>query len=237
MTSDLSRGEFLAMVDHTLLAPETSDRELTVFLEHAVELGVPRVCLSPSVLTVAARVLAGTHIELVSVAGFPSGAHTAEVKAAEAAHASDDGATEIDVVANLNLIKSAKWQSLSDEFETVRAATTGRVLKVILESAALSGDELVESCRIARDAGYDFVKTSTGFHPAGGATPQAVTLMRETVGDTLGVKASGGIRTPAAVRTVVAAGATRLGLSATARILADWDSDLAQQETEPSDTY
>lgn len=224
----LTATGFLGIADHTLLAPGTTAAELEVFLRSAADLGVARVCISPSLLPVDAH-----GIEVVTVVGFPSGVHHAEIKAAEAALAVANGAHEIDMVVNRALVREAaisgEWTGVVAEITAVRAACPGRVLKVIIESAALSDDEIVGVCRAAESAGADFVKTSTGFDPAGGASVQAVRLMAATVGDRLGVKASGGIRSAESVRELWAAGATRFGVSGTAGIIAEWDRELAEQ--------
>lgn len=145
------------------------------------------------------------------------------MKAAEAAEAVRNGADEIDMVVNLGLVRAGEWRGVESDVRAVRNAidlvASERVLKVICESAALSDDELRNTCRAAVAGGADFVKTSTGFHKAGGATERAVAIMRETVGDNIGVKASGGIRTTAAALAMIAAGATRIGASATRDIL------------------
>jgi deoxyribose-phosphate aldolase len=142
------------------------------------------------------------------------------VKAAEAADAVEHGADEVDMVVDIGLVKAAEWAAVTAQIAVVRAAVPApRVVKVIIESALLTDQEIVACCRAAEDAGADFVKTSTGFHPAGGATEHAVRLMAETVGGRLGVKASGGIRTTEAALTMVRAGATRLGLSGTRAVL------------------
>src|SRR5690606_1001907 len=143
------------------------------------------------------------------VCGFPSGNHTPATKAAEAAESSKLGADEVDMVINIGLLKAGRPELVVEEIEAVRSATSG-VLKVIIESAALTDDEIVEACHAAETAAADYVKTSTGFHPAGGATVHAVELMARTVGGRLGVKASGGIRDWATAQQMVAAGATRL---------------------------
>lgn len=226
MTAQLSADAFAQIADHTLLASGTTPQHLERFLDDAVELGVTRVCISPSLLPVDKRGL-----EIVTVVGFPSGAHHAEVKACEAARAVRDGADEIDMVVNLGLVHAGEWEAVSEEIRTVKAACGGRVLKVILETATLSDIEIVGACRAAEGGGADFVKTSTGFDPAGGATVAAVKLMAETVGGRLGVKASGGVRTAEQVRELVRAGATRFGVSGTAAILAD----LRGERSESSD--
>jgi deoxyribose-phosphate aldolase len=153
------------------------------------------------------------------VAGFPHGADRAEVKAHAAALAVAEGATEVDMVQNFGALKSGQATIVAAEIEAVVRATPGVVVKVILETAALTDAQKELACRLARDAGAAFVKTSTGFHPAGGATPADVSLLRAAVGAALGVKASGGIRTLADVLAMVEAGASRIGASASAEIL------------------
>lgn len=212
-----TRSEVAALIDHTLLRPEATRKDVALLVEEARELGVWSVCVSPSQLPV--RVPRGLHV--ACVCGFPSGAHTASVKAAEASGAVLNGADEVDMVMNLGLAKSGEWDGVQADIRAVREATWGHVLKVILETAVLSDAEIVAACHAAQDAEADFVKTSTGFHPAGGASVHAVELMRETVGERLGVKASGGIRTGEAALAMLAAGATRLGLSASRQVLSE----------------
>lgn len=204
------------MIDHTLLRSEATPADVAELIQEAARLGTYSVCVSPSQLPV--TVPEGLHI--ATVVGFPSGAVHASVKAFEAAQAVRDGAEEIDMVINLALAKEGRWSELEAEIAAVRAEVPG-VLKVIIESAALNDDQIIDSCRAAEAAGADFVKTSTGFHPAGGASVHAVALMAQTVGGRLGVKASGGIRTAQAVQDMIKAGATRLGLSASAAILGE----------------
>ncbi|MFA5606168.1 MAG: deoxyribose-phosphate aldolase [Leucobacter sp.] len=217
--SPLTREAFLASADHTLLAPDATAAELDAFIASAAQLGVARVCVSPTRIPKGSRGL-----EIVTVVGFPTGVHTAETKAFEAGRAIAAGAHEIDMVINPGLVADGDWPAVEAEIRAVREATAGRVLKVILETAALADQEIIAGCRAAGFAGADFVKTSTGFHAAGGATLHAVRLMAETVGDRLGVKASGGIRTAAMAREMWSAGATRFGVSATEAIVVGWDS-------------
>lgn len=209
-------------IDHTLLAPTADDELVASLCREAAELGVAAVCVSPSRLPVPEGVLP-EGIGVAAVVGFPSGAHRQEVKALEAERAVADGATEIDVVIDLGLARAGDWAGVEAEIAAVRAAAPSpTVLKVIIESAALtelSDDGIERACAAAEAAGADMVKTSTGFHPAGGATIEAVTRMRAAVGDRLGVKASGGIRDADTARAMLAAGATRLGCSATREIL------------------
>ena len=214
----ISAAEFVRLVDHTLLAPTAVPADVQALLAEARRLGTYSICVSPSMLPVAdpGPVLVAT------VCGFPSGKHTPATKAAEAAESVARGADEVDMVIDLGLARAGDAAGLQAEIAAVRAAVpVPGVLKVIIESAALTDAEIVLACRAAEAAGADFVKTSTGFHPAGGASVHAVALMAATVGGRLGVKASGGIRTWAAAVAMVEAGATRLGLSATAAILAD----------------
>lgn len=210
-----------AFVDHTLLKPEATDADVAALVAEASELGVYAVCVSPSMVPVAVR--AGTGLRVAAVAGFPSGKHLPAVKAHEAALAVAAGATEVDMVIDVGAALSGDIDAVRSDVRAVRGAIGGAVLKVIVESAALLAlaDEatLVRACRAAEEAGADFVKTSTGFHPAGGASVRAVALMAETVGGRLGVKASGGIRSAADALAMLDAGATRLGLSGTRAVL------------------
>lgn len=213
-----SKAEVAKLIDHTLLKPEATSEDVRALIKEAAKLGTYSVCISPSQLPV--EVPAGLHI--ATVVGFPSGAVKAEVKAAEAERAVADGAEEVDMVINLAFAKEGRWEDLQAEIAAVRAAVPAPgILKVIIESAALDDDQIVHACEASERAGADFVKTSTGFHPAGGASVHAVELMSRTVGGRLGVKASGGIRTAAAANEMIAAGATRLGLSASAQILGE----------------
>lgn len=214
----LNKSELAAIIDHTLLKPEATADDVAALLEEAQALGTYAVCISPSQLPVQAP--EGVHV--ATVVGFPSGAVKSEIKAAEAARAVEDGAEEVDMVINIALAREERFDEVREDIAAVRRAVPApTVLKVIIESAALDDAQIVASCRAAEEAGADFVKTSTGFHPAGGASVHAVELMAATVGGRLGVKASGGIRTAAAAQGMVAAGATRLGLSSSASILGE----------------
>ena len=214
-----TRRDIARMIDHTLLRPEATGAQVAALVAQGAELGVFSVCVSPNQLPI--RVPDG--LAATTVCGFPSGAHTSAVKAAEAAGAVARGADEIDMVVDLKLVKEHDFDAVEADIRAVERAVGEGILKVIIESAALSDEEIVACCRAAEHAGADFVKTSTGFHPAGGASAHAVELMRATVGDRLGVKASGGIRTAADALAMVAAGASRLGASATAAILQGLD--------------
>jgi deoxyribose-phosphate aldolase len=216
-----SREQVAALVDHTLLKPEATTADVAALSREAAELGVCAVCVSPSMLgavDVPAKILIAT------VAGFPSGKHVSAIKAAEAAQAAQAGAHEVDMVIDVGAAVAGDFSAVGADIAAVRAAVPGAVLKVIVESAALltlaSPQTLVDVCLAAADAGADFVKTSTGFHPAGGASVEAVQIMAATVGGRgLGIKASGGIRTAADAVAMLDAGATRLGLSGTRAVL------------------
>ncbi|MFF0545620.1 deoxyribose-phosphate aldolase [Nocardia thailandica] len=212
----LTRAQVADMIDHTLLAPEATAADVAALVAEARQLGVYAVCVSPAMLPVRAPGLV-----VATVAGFPSGKHHSLIKGAEARLAAEQGAAEVDMVIDVGAAIAGDWAAVLADIITVREGIGDRArLKVIIESAALTDEQIVTACRTAEQAGADFVKTSTGFHPAGGATEHAVRLMAETVGGRLGVKASGGIRTAEDAAAMIAAGATRLGLSKSAAVLA-----------------
>ena len=215
---DMERADLAKMIDHTLLSPGATAGQVALLCGEAVELGVAAVCVSPARLPLVDGALP-TSIAVCTVVGFPSGAHRRTIKAAEAAQAGADGATEIDMVIDLGAATAGMWSVVEAEIAAVRAAIPGLTLKVIIESAALDTTSIRAAASAAENAGADFVKTSTGFHPNGGATLEAVSLMAAVVGGRLGVKASGGIRDVATALAMVDAGATRLGCSATRSIL------------------
>lgn len=217
----MDSAQLARTVDHTLLKPEATTADIEATIAEAAELGAYSVCLSPSALPVAVP----DGLKLAVVCGFPSGKHHSEIKAAEAALSAAQGADEIDMVIDVGAARERRFADVEADIRAVRnAAPHPVVLKVIIESAALTDEQIVGVCEAAESAGADFVKTSTGFHPAGGASVHAVALMKQTVGDRLEVKASGGIRTRADAEAMLAAGATRLGLSATRTILDDGET-------------
>jgi len=218
-----SRADVAAVVDHTLLKPEAIEADVTALVAEAVDLGVFAVCVSPTMVATAES-FGAPDLKIASVVGFPSGKHVSAIKAQEAALAVAAGAVEIDMVIDVGAALSGLFDRVRADVAAVREAVDDTVvLKVIVESAALlslGGEQtLIDACTAAEEAGADFVKTSTGFHPAGGATVRAVELMAAAVGVRLGVKASGGIRTAADATTMLDAGATRLGLSGTRAVL------------------
>jgi deoxyribose-phosphate aldolase len=218
-----SRDEVAELVDHTLLKPEATEVDVAILASEAAELEVFAICVSPSMVPAAKRARALGQA-ICSVVGFPSGKHLSAIKAEEARLAVAAGADEIDMVIDVGAALSGDFDAVRADVAAVRNGTgEARILKVIVESAALLefGDEqtLINACRAAADAGADFVKTSTGFHPSGGASVQAVKIMAATVGPRLEVKASGGIRTATDAIAMLNAGATRLGLSGPRAVL------------------
>ncbi len=207
-------------IDQTLLKPEATPEDVRKLVADARELGVFGVCVSPTLVTVAKQAAEGSGLAVVTVCGFPSGTHSAAVKAEEARYSIADGADEIDMVINLGAAVSGDFQTVEDEIVAVRSKVPApHLLKVIVESAALTDEQLTAVCQAATRAQADFVKTSTGFHPSGGASVHAVTVMRSAIGPDVRIKASGGIRTQEDAKAMIAAGATRLGLSSARAVI------------------
>lgn len=214
----MERRQLAQMIDHTLLKPEATVADVIALCAEAAELGTYSVCVSPT-FVVAAVANVSNGIKVATVCGFPSGKHESSVKAAEAKLAVQQGADEVDMVIDIGRAIMGDWDYIQSDVAAVRAATTGKVLKVILETAALTNDQIEQACLRCKAAGADFVKTATGFHPAGGADARAIKVMHETVGGALGIKASGGIKTAEFAQELIAAGATRIGLSGSRAIL------------------
>ena len=211
------------LIDHTLLKPEATARQIAQLCAEAREHHFASVCINPWYVRLAADLLSDVEdVEVCTVVGFPLGATTPQVKAYEALQAIADGATEVDMVINIGALKSKRYDAVARDIRAVvRAAhAAGALVKVIIEAALLTDEEKVAACLLAKQAEADFVKTSTGFGP-GGATVEDVALMRAVVGPDMGVKAAGGIRSYEAARAMVAAGANRIGASAGVRILAE----------------
>lgn len=224
MHAPLDRSTVASVIDHTLLAPTATTDDVTDLCREAIDLRVAAVCVSPARLPfVGADEVRAAGLAIAAVVGFPSGAHDPRAKAHEAELAVAAGATEIDMVIDLGAVAAGQWEVVEAGVAAVARVVEGRaLLKVIIESAAIepvAPDAIERACAAAEDAGAGFVKTSTGFHPAGGATVEAVARMRAAVGERLGVKASGGIRDWATAVAMIDAGASRLGCSATRAIL------------------
>jgi deoxyribose-phosphate aldolase len=213
-------GAVAALIDHTLLKADATASDIDTLCREAAEHRFATVCVNPAWVALAARTLRGSGVGVCSVVGFPLGATTPDVKAYETRRAIVDGASEIDMVINVGALKSGDLRLVEHDIEGVASAcrACGATSKVIIEAALLTDEEKVTACTLAKAAGADFVKTSTGFGP-GGATVGDVALMRRVVGDEMGVKASGGVRDLEQMQAMVAAGATRVGASAGVKIV------------------
>lgn len=209
-----------SIIDHTLLKPEATASDIDRLCREALEAGFAAVCVNPWWVSRAADRLKGSGVQVCTVVGFPLGATTTEAKAAETVRAVADGASEIDMVMNIGAFKSGDRQGVEEDIRRVVLAAEGRTVKVILETGLLDEEEIRLACELAKAGGAHFVKTSTGFGP-GGATVEAVRIMRETVGREMGVKASGGIRNLAAAKKMISAGANRIGTSSGVAILGE----------------
>jgi deoxyribose-phosphate aldolase len=208
------------MIDHTLLKPDATRTDIEKLCREAAEFHFATVCVNPAWVALAARLLRGSGVGVCSVVGFPLGATTSDVKHYETRRAIFDGAAEIDMVINIGALKSGDLSGVACDIEGVArpCREAGVICKVIIEAALLTDDEKVAASTLAKGAGADFVKTSTGF-ASGGATPADVALMRRVVGAEMGIKAAGGVRDYEGMKAMVAAGATRVGASAGVKIV------------------
>jgi deoxyribose-phosphate aldolase len=213
-------GTVAGMIDHTLLKPDATRKDIEALCREAAEYKFASVCVNPTWVAACAQLLKGTSVIVCSVVGFPLGATTPDTKHYETRRAIFDGALEIDMVINVGALKSGDLRLVERDIEAVTAPCRefGALSKVIIEAALLTDDEKVTACTLAKAAAADFVKTSTGFGP-GGATAADVALMRRVVGEEMGVKAAGGVRDLEGLKAMVAAGATRIGASAGVRIV------------------
>src|SRR3954454_1162744 len=209
-----------AMIDHTLLKPDATRGDIEALCREASQFKFATVCVNPTWVALAAKLLAGSGVGVCSVVGFPLGATSPDVKGYETRRAIFDGAREIDMVINVGALKSGDLRMVEQDIEAVTTPCreAGALSKVIIEAALLTDDEKVTACTLAKAAGADYVKTSTGF-ASGGATAADVALMRRVVGAEMGVKAAGGVRDYEGLKAMVAAGATRVGASAGVRIV------------------
>ena len=211
--------DYAALIDHTILAPQATKEQVKQLCGEAMEYGFHSVCVNSSFVYYCARLLKDSGVAVCTVIGFPLGAMSTAGKTAEAEQAIRDGASELDMVIHIGMIKSGDWEYVKQDISSVVEAAKGRaIVKVILETCLLTDDEKVKACRICEECGADFVKTSTGFSK-GGATIEDVALMRRTVGSGMGVKASGGIRSLEDAQAMVKAGAVRLGTSSGVAIM------------------
>ena len=206
-------------IDHTILKPDVTEADVLKVCEEAKTHGFFSVCVNPYYVPLVAEALSGTDVKVTSVIGFPLGANTSVIKAAEANQSVMDGANEIDMVINVSALKDKKYDYVRDDIKAVVDAIAGKaILKVILETCLLTKEEIVKACELSKEAGAQFVKTSTGFS-TGGATVEDVKLMKDTVGDSMEVKASGGVRDYETAMKVIEAGATRIGASSSVDIV------------------
>ena len=206
-------------LDDTLLKADATPEQIVKICEEAKTYGCASVCVNSSYVPLVAKELSGSEVKTCCVIGFPLGACTSESKAAETADSIEKGANEVDMVIQIGRAKAGEWDYVKSDIEAVVKAAAGKaIVKVIIETCLLTDEEKIKACQIAKEAGADFVKTSTGFS-TGGATVEDIRLMRETVGKDMGVKASGGVRDFEKVQAMIDAGATRIGTSSAAGIL------------------
>ena len=211
--------ELAKYIDHTLLKPESTRADIARVCEEAKHYNTASVCVNPFWIGYVAELLKGTDIKPCCVIGFPLGATPSCVKAFETVQAINDGAKEVDMVINIGALRGAEFETVYEDIKAVVTAAAGKALvKFIIETCLLTDEQKAIACKLAKQAGADFVKTSTGFS-TGGATVEDVKLMRETVGPEMGVKASGGIRSKADAEAMIAAGATRIGASSSKKII------------------
>jgi len=211
------------LIDHTLLKQDATSEQIIKLCSEAKEYDFMSVCINPKFVATAAKELEASDVKVCTVIGFPLGANTKEVKVFEAKNAIDNGADELDMVINVSDLKDKNYKTILEEIKAIKDVAGDRILKVILETCLLSDEEIVEACKIVLKAGADFVKTSTGFS-TGGARAEDVALMKQTVGDKMGVKASGGIRSLDDLNIMVENGASRIGASSGIAIMEGYTS-------------
>lgn len=211
-------------IDHTLLKPDSTREQIDKILEEAKKYQFKSLCINPTHVSYASQQLLDTDVLVCTVIGFPLGATTTDVKVFETENAIKNGASEIDMVINIGALKDQRYDEVQKDIEGVIAAANGKTVKVIIETVLLTDEEKVKACELAEKAGATFVKTSTGF-AGGGATPEDVKLMKDTVGNRLEVKASGGVRSLEDFEKMIEAGATRIGASAGVQIIEGLDSN------------
>ena len=221
----MDKQQLAKMIDHTILKPEADKASIEKICKEALEYNFASVCINPTNVELAAKLLKGSEVKVCTVIGFPLGANTMEVKAFETKDAIAKGADEVDMVINIGRLKDKDYEYVEKDIKAVvDAADKKAVTKVIIETCLLTEEEKVKACELAKKAGADFVKTSTGFS-TGGATPEDIKLMRETVGPDMGVKASGGVRSIEDAEAVIKNGATRIGASASISICEGTESN------------
>ncbi|MGE7836924.1 deoxyribose-phosphate aldolase [Viridibacillus arvi] len=216
--------DYALLIDHTLLKPEATKEQIATLCQEAKKYDFASVCVNPTWVADAAKHLEGAKSVVCTVIGFPLGAQTSATKAFETKDAIANGASEIDMVINIGALKSGQLDVVKSDIQAVVDAANGTLVKVIIEACLLTDEEKVVACQLSKEAGADFVKTSTGFS-TGGATAADIALMRKTVGPEMGVKASGGVRSLEDLEAMVEAGATRIGASSGVKIMNGLKSD------------
>lgn len=221
----MNKKELAKMIDHTLLKPEATSEGIKRLCEEAVKYNFASVCVNPGRVKEAYEIVKNSDVKVCTVIGFPLGATTTEAKVFETKDAIQNGATEVDMVINVGRLKDKDYDFVKEDIKAVVEAAKGKALtKVIIETCLLTDEEKVIACKLSKEAGADFVKTSTGFS-TGGATGEDIKLMRETVGENMGVKASGGVRSLEDALVMIENGATRIGASASIAICEGTESD------------
>ncbi len=214
----MGKNELAKMIDHTILKPEATSEGVKKLCEEALKYTFASVCVNPTRVKEAYEILKDSEVKVCTVIGFPLGATTTKVKVFETKDAIENGATEVDMVINIGRLKDKDYDFIKEDIKAVVEAAKGKALtKVIIETCLLTDEEKVIACKLSKEAGADFVKTSTGFS-TGGATKEDIKLMRETVGPDIGVKASGGVRSLEDAESMIENGATRIGASASIEI-------------------
>lgn len=214
----MDKQQLASMIDHTILKADATRESVEKICKEALEYKFASVCINPANIELAAEMLKGSEVKVCTVIGFPLGANTSEVKTFETKDAIAKGADEVDMVINIGRLKDKDYEYVKNDIKAVVEAAKGKALtKVIIETCLLTDEEKVKACELSKEAGADFVKTSTGFS-TGGATPEDIKLMRETVGPDMGVKASGGVRSFEDAKAVIENGATRIGASSSITI-------------------
>lgn len=215
----MDKKKIASIIDHTLLKPEAGVHDIEKLCNEALQYGFASVCINPCFVGKAAGLLDGSSVKVCTVIGFPLGANTTDVKTFEAKLAVEDGAQEVDMVINVGALKDQRYEYVYQDIKSVVESVKGKaIVKVILETCLLNDEQKIKACELAKKAGANFVKTSTGFNK-GGATVHDVELMRKTVGSSMGVKASGGVRTYEDAVNMINAGASRIGASASVSIV------------------
>jgi deoxyribose-phosphate aldolase len=222
-TTSITREQLLGMIDHSLLKPQLTRDDIVAGLEYAAEVRPKAICIVPNYLTLAREILSGTGVLLGTVAGFPNGAMRTDVKVFESARAVEDGATEVDMVIPIGALRGGEHDLVRDDIAQVVQAVAPAHVKVILETAFLTDEQILKGSALVSEAGAAFVKTSTGFAPSG-ATPENVALLRKGAAPETQVKAAGGLNTLADCLAVIEAGADRIGISKTQAILSELDA-------------